>query len=71
MLPVILKFLTPQIIKALPKIMEYVFEKNDLDFKVENHNERLLALEKTSHAPKDWQKEINLLKSQIKELKDV
>ena len=71
MLPVVLKFLTPQIVKALPKIMEYVFEKNELDFKVENHNKRIEALEKDSHAKKDWHREINLLKSQIEELKNV
>tara|TARA_R100000008_G_C3485453_1_gene116012 strand:+ start:303 stop:518 length:216 start_codon:yes stop_codon:yes gene_type:complete len=38
----------------LDKIMEYVFDKNELDTKVENIEERLNYLEKVAHKPKNF-----------------
>jgi len=42
MLPAILKLLTPKVIKA---IIAYVFEKNELDTKVEELENRIQKLE--------------------------
>ncbi len=42
MLPIILKLLTPKVIKA---IIAYVFEKNELDTKVEELENRIKKLE--------------------------
>lgn len=42
MLPAILKLLTPKVIKA---ILAYVFEKNELDTKVEKLENRIEKLE--------------------------
>ena len=39
----ILKILTPKVLKA---IMSYVFDKNELDYKVEKLEKRLIKLEK-------------------------
>jgi len=46
MLPVILKLLTPTLIKT---IVKYVTEENELDIEVKNINKRLEALESDSH----------------------
>ena len=42
MFPIILKLLTPKVIKA---IIAYVFEKNELDTKVEELENRIQKLE--------------------------
>ena len=47
----VLKILTP---KVLNKIMSYVFEENELDIKLEVHENRLKRLEKIAHAPRDF-----------------
>jgi hypothetical protein len=46
MLPVILRLLTPTLIKT---IIKYVTEENELDLEVKKINKRLKALEKDSH----------------------
>ena len=46
MLPVILKLLTPTLIKT---IVKYVTEDNELDIAVRDIKQRLEALEKDSH----------------------
>jgi len=46
MFPVILKLLTPTLIKT---IIKYVTEENELDIEVKQINRRLEALEKMSH----------------------
>tara|TARA_Y100001938_G_scaffold146269_1_gene224816 strand:+ start:71 stop:289 length:219 start_codon:yes stop_codon:yes gene_type:complete len=46
--PAVLKLLTPKVVKAL---LSYVFEKNDLDFKVEALEEEISELKKDSHPP--------------------
>ena len=46
MLPVILKLLTPTLIKT---IVKYVTEDNELDLAVRDIKQRLEALEKDSH----------------------
>lgn len=38
----------------LDKIMSYVFDKNDLDDKVEKLEKKVDLLEKSSHSPKDF-----------------
>ena len=43
MLPVVFKLLTPSVVKS---IMDYVFKKNDLDYKVDQLIERVKDLEK-------------------------
>jgi hypothetical protein len=48
MFPVIFQLLTPKVVKG---IMDYVFEKNDLDYKMEKLIERVEKLEKDSHPP--------------------
>lgn len=48
MIPFFLKILTPKVLK---QIMKYVFEKNDLDYKVDGLTERVGKLEKDSHPP--------------------
>ena len=48
MIPFFLKILTPKVLK---QIMKYVFEKNDLDYKVDGLIERVDKLEKDSHPP--------------------
>ena len=50
MLP-ILKILTPKVLK---KIMSYVFDKNDLDYKVEKLQKRVIKLEESSHPPREF-----------------
>ncbi len=42
MLPVVLRLLTPSVVKG---IMDYVFKKNDLDYKMEKLIERVEELE--------------------------
>ena len=49
MLPMVLKLLTPKVVKA---IMDYVFEKNDLDYKMERLIERVEKLEKPNKEKK-------------------
>ena len=46
MLPVILKLLTPTLIKT---IIKYVTEENELDLAVKDIKKRLEALEKATH----------------------
>tara|TARA_Y100000593_G_scaffold83824_1_gene158281 strand:- start:2651 stop:2800 length:150 start_codon:yes stop_codon:yes gene_type:complete len=41
-IPAILKLLTPKVLNA---IISYVFDKNDLDFKVESLEKRIKKLE--------------------------
>tara|TARA_Y100001963_G_scaffold88219_1_gene121878 strand:+ start:794 stop:1021 length:228 start_codon:yes stop_codon:yes gene_type:complete len=48
MIPFFLKILTPKVLK---QIMTYVFEKNDLDYKVDGLIERVDKLEADSHPP--------------------
>ena len=67
MLPAVLKLLTPSVIKS---IMDYVFKKNDLDYKVEQLIERVENLEKDSHPPKNWREIIRGLNEEIKILKE-
>ena len=67
MLPIILRLLTPKVIKA---IMAYVFEKNDLDHKVEKLIERIKDLERDSHPPKNWDIKIKTLQQEIELLKE-
>ena len=50
MLPV-LKLLTPKVVKS---ILNYVFEKNNLDEQMEMELVRLQNLEKDSHPPKTY-----------------
>tara|TARA_Y100001973_G_C5183600_1_gene326416 strand:+ start:594 stop:794 length:201 start_codon:yes stop_codon:yes gene_type:complete len=50
-IPAVLKLLTPSVVKA---IMSYVFDKNELDDAVEKLEERVDALEKDSHPPRDF-----------------
>jgi len=38
----------------LDKIMSYVFDKNELDTKVENLENRLAKVEQIAHTPKDF-----------------
>ena len=38
----------------LDKVMNYVFEDNDLDKKVKNLEDRLKNLEKIAHSPKNF-----------------
>ena len=49
MLPMVLKLLTTKVVKA---IMDYVFEKNDLDYKMERLIERVEKLEKPNKEKK-------------------
>tara|TARA_R100001594_G_scaffold149388_1_gene207052 strand:+ start:1261 stop:1461 length:201 start_codon:yes stop_codon:yes gene_type:complete len=39
---------------SLDKMMAYVFDENDLDKKIREHEVRLNLLEKTSHPPKNF-----------------
>ena len=64
MFPVILQLLTPKVVKA---IMAYVFEKNDLDYKMEKLIERV---EKDSHPPKKFDTQIKNLQEAVKQLKE-
>ena len=70
MIPFFLKILTPKVLK---KIMTYVFEKNDLDYKVDGLIERVDKLEKESHPPVFTQRRYEMLVDDIeginKELK--
>tara|TARA_Y100001973_G_C5086574_1_gene275194 strand:- start:104 stop:313 length:210 start_codon:yes stop_codon:yes gene_type:complete len=66
-LPVVLKLLTPKVVNG---ILDYVFKKNDLDYKVEKLIERVEQLEKDSHPPKKWGIMIDSLKEDIKKLKE-
>ena len=50
-LPIILKLLTPKVIKG---IISYVFEKNDLDHKVDDLEKRIRDLETHTHAPREF-----------------
>ena len=67
MLPVVLKLLTPSVVRG---IMDYVFKKNDLDYKMEKLIERVEKLEKDSHPPKKWGVMIEELKQEIKQIKE-
>ena len=67
MLPVVFKLLTPSVVKS---IMDYVFKKNDLDYKVDQLIERVKDLEKDSHPPKNWSELIRGLNKEIKLLKE-
>ena len=66
MIPFFLKILTPKVLK---KIMTYVFEKNDLDYKVDGLIERVDKLEKDSHPPVFTQIKYNSIINDIKQLK--
>ena len=67
MLPAVLKLLTPSVVKG---IMDYVFKKNDLDYKMEKLIERVEKLEEDSHPPKKWGAMIEGLKQEIKQMKE-
>lgn len=67
MLPVVLRLLTPSVVKG---IMDYVFKKNDLDYKMEKLIERVEKLEEDSHPPKKWGVMIQGLKEEIKQMKE-
>lgn len=67
MLPVVLRLLTPSVVKG---IMDYVFKKNDLDYKMEKLIERVEKLEEDSHPPKKWGVMIENLKQEIKQMKE-
>ena len=67
MLPVVLKLLTPKVVNG---ILDYVFKKNDLDYKVEQLIDRVKKLEKDSHPPKKWGMMIDELREEIKQLKE-
>jgi|TARA_R100001594_G_scaffold80323_1_gene114845 hypothetical protein len=67
MLPIVFKLLTPSVVKS---IMDYVFKKNDLDYKTEQLLERIEKLEKDSHPPKNWSELIRSLNKEIKLLKE-
>ena len=67
MLPVVFKLLTPSVVKS---IMDYVFKKNDLDYKVDQLIERVKDLEKDSHPTKNWSELIRGLNKEIKLLKE-
>ncbi len=66
-LPVVLKLLTPKVVNG---ILDYVFKKNDLDYKVEKLIKRTEQLEKNSHPPKRWGAMIEDLKQEVKKLKE-
>ena len=66
MIPFFLKILTPKVLK---QIMTYVFEKNDLDYKVDGLIERVDKLEKDSHPPVFTQIKYNSIINDIKQLK--
>tara|TARA_R100000655_G_scaffold2697_1_gene10495 strand:+ start:7220 stop:7429 length:210 start_codon:yes stop_codon:yes gene_type:complete len=66
-LPIVLKLLTPSVVKG---IMDYVFKKNDLDYKMEKLIERVEELEKHSHPPKKWGVMIEQLRQEIKQMKE-
>ena len=67
MLPVVLRLLTPSVVKG---IMDYVFKKNDLDYKMEKLIERVEKLEEDSHPPKKWGVMIESLKEEITQMKE-
>ena len=67
MLPVVLKLLTPKVVNG---ILDYVFKKNDLDYKMEKMIERVEKLEKDSHPPKKWGEIIDNLKKEVEQLKE-
>lgn len=50
--------------------MDYVFKKNDLDYKMEKLIERVEELEKHSHPPKKWGVMIEQLRQEIKQMKE-
>ncbi len=50
MLPVVLRLLTPSVVKG---IMDYVFKKNDLDYKMEKLIERVEELETKTESLKE------------------
>ena len=68
----IVKMVVPKVLELvvkqfkMDKVMDYVFDKNDLDHKMKEVDDRLNKLEKNSHTPVDYSKEINKLKNQIK-----
>ena len=67
MFPVIFQLLTPKVVKG---IIDYVFEKNDLDYKMEKLIERVESLEKDSHPPKKFDTQIKILQKAVKKLKE-
>lgn len=66
MLPAIFSLLTPKIVKG---IIEYVFDKNELDYKVDALIEKIEKLEEDSHPPQNWDAKITALEKQIKQIK--
>jgi Na+-transporting NADH:ubiquinone oxidoreductase subunit NqrF len=48
----VIKLITKQF--KLDKIYKYVFDKNELDNKVSNHEERLKKVESLAHEPKEF-----------------
>ena len=50
MLPVVLRLLTPSVVRG---IMDYVFKKNDLDYKMEKLIERVEELETRTESLKE------------------
>tara|TARA_R100000008_G_scaffold46369_1_gene27352 strand:+ start:417 stop:626 length:210 start_codon:yes stop_codon:yes gene_type:complete len=63
----IFRLLTPSVVKG---IIDYVFKKNDLDYKTEQLLERIEKLEKDSHPPKNWREIVMGLDEEIKQLKE-
>ena len=63
----IFKLLTPSVVKG---IIDYVFKKNELDYKTEQLLERVERLEKKSHPPKNWSGVVKGLDEEIKQLKE-
>ena len=47
----ILKILTPKVLKG---IMDYVFNENELDIKIQVLDNRIQELESNAHAPRDF-----------------
>tara|TARA_R100000664_G_scaffold6465_3_gene11491 strand:- start:2783 stop:3010 length:228 start_codon:yes stop_codon:yes gene_type:complete len=66
MIPFFLKILTPKVLK---QIMEYVFEKNDLDYKVDGLIERVDKVEKDSHPPVFTQRRYESIVDDIESIK--
>ena len=68
----IVKMVVPKVLDMvirqfkMDKVMEYVFDRNELDHKMRDVEDRLERLESKSHKPVDYKKEIDRLKKEIK-----
>ena len=68
----IVKMVVPKVLDMvirqfkMDKVMEYVFDRNELDHKMREVEKRLNKLESKSHKPIDYKKEIDKLKKEIK-----